>query len=325
MVEEEALRLPFVLDEALTHADEARFAEVAATLAQVAEEERRQVIYLSARERDAERFRASTGRPPRHIRLAPAPAEAPLTEDAIALPPRPEIPKPGSMTAAAYGAALGVPGIRLELGAGGIHVFHLLRDDLELLRRLLELGYGQIGPLSQLLAQPAGEMTVPDPARREELRTRIAAASLWLEQARRNRGRPVDRNALEQAEGVSATFLDRVAHLAETVGGDGRRLIEELRAGALARFREANINDLQTWLRDEGYIFSDPPLDMAGRARATYEAAAARGPEVAAAATTLTPWLERGAEAALDGAARPSGDGAAEERGPGALRGEAPA
>jgi len=50
-------KLPFFLDEALTTADATRFAEVAASLLEFSQADRRQIIYLSARQEDAAAWR----------------------------------------------------------------------------------------------------------------------------------------------------------------------------------------------------------------------------------------------------------------------------
>lgn len=55
--EEGGTKLPFFLDEALTTADAGRFAQVATSLLELAQDDGRQIIYLSAREEDARAWR----------------------------------------------------------------------------------------------------------------------------------------------------------------------------------------------------------------------------------------------------------------------------
>jgi hypothetical protein len=299
--ESDGLRLPFVLDEALTTSDADRFAAVATALAEIAREQDRQILYLSARRDDAAlwtRLAAdSEGRVP-----APTVLDLPRLRgvqrrwDADAAPaddPWADPPAPSEGEAPeTYAATLGVPAIdpwRLP----ATHPFHLLRDRLDLVHRLLALRIMDLGALEALLADPALRDRVlgPDAAL---LDVRVRAARAWAEAWRTGRGRPVDVTVLAASGAVSDTFLERVAALAAELDGDGAALIAALEAKRVTNFRASARDELAAYLREHGYLDERPPSDPAACVLACEATLAGDGAAAAVAGATLARWLDEG-------------------------------
>ena len=222
----------------------------------------------------------------------------------VALPPAaPEPPPPAGMTPEEYAVRIGVDPVQPWGDAAGVHVFHVLRDDLDLLRRLLRAGVERLGPLASLLDSGEAGLFL-SPEEQSALRLRAAGARAWTEAWREGRGRPVDRGALAASGAVTPVFLDRLAELAGEVDGDPRRLLHALDTGAVPRFRDRSRQQLEEWLGENAYLDEADPLDARGLERRVALALAAHGsPPEAPLAEAET--LARSMAAGL-AAARPS-------------------
>ena len=161
---------------------------------------------------------------------------------------------------------IGVDPVQPWGDTAGIHVFHLLRGDLDLLRRLLRAGVGRLGPLASLLDSGEAELYL-SPDERAALRRRVEGARAWLEAWRQGRGRPVGRDALAASGAVTRTFIDRLTGLADEMDGDPRRLLDAIDAGAVPRFRDQSRRRLEEWLRENDYLGDTDPLDAHGLER----------------------------------------------------------
>ena len=290
--------LPLFLDEALTTSDEDRFTVMAKTLTQLTKEGERQIFYLSARRHESALWRQATGTEPSVVDLAEVRFGATHLEPGdFQVETLPPLPSPAGHDAASYAALLGVPRFDPHLEPGGTHLFHLLRDDLELLYRLMATWrVTTLGQLEGLLASNAAEGAIPDAAVRDRFAQRCAATRAWTELWRQGRGRPVNRAVLEQSGAVSARFIDRAAELADELQGDGVALIKALRQHRLPRFHASKTEELEQWLADEGYTDDQDRLDTGERRRLTLAAVAPSGKNGAIDLGQLLDWLE-GAEA----------------------------
>ncbi|MCG5548332.1 AAA family ATPase [Halorhodospira halochloris] len=277
-LEQDRESLPLFLDEALTASDEERFVLIGATLGQMAREEGRQVFYLSARRHELPLWQRAVGELPHVIDLAQIRfgAASDSAQVDFALPERDPVPAPGEQEPAYdYAQRIGVPAIAPRAPAGSMHIFHLLRDDLPLLHRLLEDWRTMtLGQFEGLLDSSAAPAVIAAQTERQRLRGRCSVARLWLNAWRYGRGTPVDRTVLERSAAVSATFIDRVAELCDGLSGDGEALIEALRNGEVRRFQSSKIDELAQWLEDEGYIDPATPLDAEARERQVVQDAA---------------------------------------------------
>ena len=265
--------LPLFLDEALTTSDEERFSAMAAALSRLAGSDGRQIFYLSARRQEAALWKLATGTAPSVIDLAEvrfASASAALAD--LQYEPRPPLPPPDGSDAVSYAGRIGVHLVDPSANAGGIHLFHLLRDDLPLLYRLLEdWRIGTLGQLESLLASDAERSAISDSHVRGRLRQRCQTARSWTDLWRQGRGKPVDRIVLDECPAIAQTFLDGASDLADELNGDGEALVHALRAGRLRHFRKHKIAELEEWLIDNGYIDNAAMLDPGERRRLTLQ------------------------------------------------------
>jgi exonuclease SbcC len=288
---ESGARLPLFLDEALTASDERRFRAVAESLYTLADEGR-QVVYLTCNPADVGTWNwvaDELGRAHPHlIQLGEERRRASAAGAAELRAPDPiDVPAPDGLTPEEYGARLGVPLPDPFGPADALHLFHLLRDDLPLLHRLLSEARIESAGHWRSLVRHDGAGPFTSEAERRHLDALVELAAAWAEAWREGRGRPVDRAALAASGAVSDAFLDRVAELAEELGGDARRLLEALEAGRAKRFHADKRESLAAWLEEQGYLDPRPVLDaaavrarVAARLRAHTEAGALSPEEV---------------------------------------------
>ena len=265
--------LPLFLDEALTTSDEERFAVMAQTLSRLADTERRQVFYLCARRHEAALWERTTGEAPAVIDLAAVRFGASTPENRLpAIEPPPEIPPPGDDGEESYAVRLGVPLVNPRVDAGGIHLFHLLRDDLDLLHRFLDSWrIGTLGQLESLLASDAASGALSGRQTRQRILLRCQAARSWTELWRQGRGMPVDRAALDECDAVTDVFLEGAADLAKELEGDPVAFVAALRARRLKRFHASQTDKLEEWLAEHGHIDDAEILDREERRRLTLQ------------------------------------------------------
>ncbi len=259
--------LPLFLDEALTTTDPERFDSIVTSLERMADEEGRQVFYLSAQPADVHRWERAAGRAPAHVDLPYIRfGESSLTTDDHQLSIAQPIPPPDDLSPEEYAVRLGVPPLRPREGAGALPIFHLLRDRLDLLHRLMnEWRVAHAGPFWQLLRSDAGAKAVPDEQWRARLLDRYRIAQTWCELWRRGRGLPVERNALEQSGAVSDRFMDEVSALAQRCDGDAGSLLQRLQARAVSGFHRSKLEELAEWLTDHGYLVPEEQLSRQER------------------------------------------------------------
>jgi energy-coupling factor transporter ATP-binding protein EcfA2 len=298
--------LPLFLDEALTTSDPDRFAAVVDALSQLVREEGRQVVYLTARLDDAALWRHLAAReggvPPHVVDLAGRRAEADGAGGAAAyrLDPPASVPAPGDRPPEAYAAALRVPPAD-PWRIAALHPFHLLRDRLELLERLLRRRVASLAAVEALLAdRPHAERVLAEDER-ALVAARTAAARAWAAAWRVGRGRPLDREALRASGAVSDTFLDEVDALARAQAGDAEALLEGLREGRVKRFRDAARDRLEGWLAEHGHLDRRRRLREGERVVALDRALLQAGGGAVEAATLAT-WLEGAASGGVGSA-----------------------
>ncbi len=260
--ETEGWALPLVLDDALGATDPERFRAVANNLQQLALEESRQLLYLTPRPEELSLWQSVTEQTPTIIDLSARLREQAFTRPIQPAAAPPVIPPPGDRSAADYGALLQVPAIDLQEPPGSIHLFHLLRDQLEALHTLLaHWNIARLGPAERWLASPAARALGREVAWPAMLERRILIARHWMELARQGRGRPLAVDTIAASDTQSQTMAERISAVARDCDNDARRLIAALRAGEVRHLRAHLIKNLEQWLVDEGYIDERPVLD----------------------------------------------------------------
>jgi DNA repair exonuclease SbcCD ATPase subunit len=258
-------QVPLFLDESLTASDPVRFAAIAGAILDLVETEGRQVFYLTCDPADVAAWQQARAR--RDLPPAPVVDLVELRDLAAAAPVErlrpdhvePDPPQPG-MTAPEYAARLGVPALDPHRPATAAHPLHLLPDDLELVHDLAVRGITTVGQLAVLgdVLEADGLLTT---ARRSELAARERALSVFLDEFRVGRGRPVPAGELSRQKALSSSKLAEVDALLGELDGDAARLLDALDQRRVARFREDKQDELETWLRSQGYLDPRPARD----------------------------------------------------------------
>ncbi|RZU98128.1 AAA family ATPase [Spiribacter vilamensis] len=254
--------LPLVLDEALTNTDADRFAAIARNLETLTQDEGRQILYLTARHEDLDLWQQSVGEAPHCIDLGVLRGVTDRAPRLSAASPSRQPPAPGDCDAVEYGELLQVPAIDPLEEAGMIHLFHLLRDDLEGLYTLMsQWRLSRLGPFAAWLETPAGGVGRQPLASGDSLGERLLIARAWHELAREGRDHPVDRAVIETAGSFSAKMGERVAEQADRLAGDPAALLDTLRGGTVRRLQQDHINAFESWLQENDYLDPRPRLD----------------------------------------------------------------
>ena len=266
-VGEEGVRPPIFLDDSLTSADPERFAAVATSLGRLAADEDRQIFYFTPNPTDAAAFgRALTEEglaAAHHIDLAEVRGVAgtadPSLLDPANLPANIMAPDPAGMSATEYGTALMVPPPDPWAPRGALHVFFVLNDDLDLVRRLVD---GNAATLTRFDKSrdtliTAGAITADE--------TALAAAgnelwSAWLDGWRLGRARPVTGEFLKNSTAVSGKFLEPVTAALEDCRWDGAGLLEAIEAKKVKGFRANKLEQLRQELEDADLLAHGDPL-----------------------------------------------------------------
>ena len=285
--------LPLFFDEALTTSDVDRFSVMARTISRLADAGR-QIFYLSARRHEAALWEQATGAAPATIDLAAVRFGSMLPDpDALRVESPPTLPSPDGLAAEEYAALIGVHPVNPRVDAGGIHLFHLLRDDLDMLHGLLDTWrIGTLGQLESLLASNAVRSAIAHRQTRQRLRHRCRTARCWTELWRQGRGMPVDRAVLDESGAVSDVFLDPAADLATELEGDGNALVLALRNRQVKGFHASKTDELENWLANQGYIDDAATLEPGERRRLTLQRVVPPTPADADDVNRVVDWME---------------------------------
>lgn len=266
---EEAKTLPVFLDEALTTSDEQRFALIAKSLLQLSASSGVQVIYLSARDHERRLWKDAIGENLHTIDLLRQRGQASSKQiSTFEIASREPIPEPGT-DVLAYAKVIQVPPIDPRLGHREIHVFHLLRDDLSLLYRVMEqLRFTRLGQLESYLQHKAKGADSEEWHSR--LLRRCAAAESWVSEWLRGRGKPIGVLELEGSDAFSGVFMTAASALvlSQEINGDTQAMLDALREGSLKRFHSSKIDKFALWLKENEYLDDQPVLSTDERRQA---------------------------------------------------------
>ena len=285
--------LPLFFDEALTTSDVERFSVMARTLSSLADTGR-QIFYLSARPHEAALWKQATGEAPAMTDLAAVRFGSALPDpDALRIETPPALPPPDGLAAEEYAALIRVHPVNPRADTGGIHLFHMLRDDLGLLHSLVgSWRIGTLGQLESLLASDAARSAISHRRTRQRLRQRSRTARSWTELWRQGRGMPVDRAVLDESGAVSDVFLDPAAGLAKELEGDGKALVLALRDRRVKGFHASKTDELEKWLADKGYVDDAATLEPGERRRLTLQSVVPSTGTDADDVNRIVDWLE---------------------------------
>ena len=254
--------LPLVLDEALSATDPQRFEAVVNNLAQLVDEESRQILFLTARPEEPVLWQQITGASPRLIDLQALRQQQTTPPAMVSVPARPAPPRPDGLNATQYAERLQVPAVDPRRDAGDVHLFHLLRDDLSTLHELLDhWGITTLGPAENWLASPAGQSMAHQHSWPVLLAGRIAMARAWLQLAAEGLGQPLDADTIARSDTQTRVMTGRINTVAKQHDWEAAPLIAALRNGAVKNLGKPRIDALESWLTDHGYLDPRPPLD----------------------------------------------------------------
>ena len=261
-LERTSVTLPLVLDEALSATDPQRFEAVVNNLAQLIDEESRQVLFLTARPEEPMLWQQITGASPRVIDLQALRQEQATPPVMVSVPVRPVPPRPDGLNAAQYAERLQVPAVDPRRDAGDVHLFHLLRDDLSTLHELLShWGIATLGPAESWLASPAGQSMAHQNPWPGLLAGRIAISRAWVQLAAEGLAQPLAADTIARSDTQTRVMTERINAVAKQHDWEAEPLIAALRNGAVKNLGKPRINALESWLTDHGYIDPRPPLD----------------------------------------------------------------
>ena len=261
--------LPLFLDEALDQSDPARFEAIARSLGRLANDQGRQIFYLTSDPQDRDRFRHAL-----EAEKCVVAAEIDLglirgravsvTEPAILqLPLRPAVPAPDGASVEQYGVTLGVPTFTPALGYKRQHFFYVLPDDLNLVHDFLVNGIRHVGQWRMVFGTPLAERLGSRSISSQEIELRVSLLEVFCELWNQGRGRGIDRDVLVQSGAVRERYLDDVVAVARELGHDPKKLLEALREKEdlrLRGFRRNSADNLENYLRDNRYLTNSPVL-----------------------------------------------------------------
>ena len=263
---ERGTKVPLMLDEVLSTADPERFRAVAESLVILAKEGR-QIFYMTANPADVAAWQSvcvSSGASGLNIiDLAEVRGiQAAVSDKAMLhVAPPPEVPKPGAMTEEQYGIAIGVPPASAFNPVESLHLFYLLRDDLDSLHTLLkEARISTVGQwISLSESGQSKHFLTSDFCIRLDA---ICHCARDIFEARSvGRGRLIDGEVLRDSGAVSETFIERLTSLASDLDGDAKRLLaafDDRSEERVKGFRNEAQQRLRAYLEDNGYVDSRP-------------------------------------------------------------------
>ncbi|MCK9996411.1 MAG: hypothetical protein KAH56_09070, partial [Candidatus Krumholzibacteria bacterium] len=266
-VGEEGARPPIFLDDSLTSADPERFAAVAASLGRLAAGEARQIFYLTPNPTDAAAFQRaldSAGLPAAHIidlaeKRGIAGTVDPSLLDPANLPANAMAPNPTGMSATEYATVLMAPLPDPWAPRGALHVFFVLQNNLDLVRRLVD---GNAATLTRFENSrdtliTAGLITADEAAL---VNAGSKLWSVWLDGWRLGRARPVTGGFLKNSQAVSGKFLKSVTVALEDCHWDGAGLLEAIEAKEVKGFRANKLEQLRQELENADLLPHGSPL-----------------------------------------------------------------
>ncbi len=260
--QEDGVRLPLLLDETLANTDDIKAQAIIQSVIEIARAGR-QVFYFTAQGDEVAKWSAAlatvTDVPHCLIDLA----EAQELRDHVEIPdlgasvkPFPSPPNPVGLDHEAYGIKLNPPRFDPRQPAGAVHLWYVVSDP-RALHDFLRLGVETWGQLESLIASNQISELVPDTQKTiEESRQNGLAIRKFLHSWRIGRGKPIDRKALEESGAVSETYIERAAELAAQKNGNAQEILNALRDGAISRFHESKVNDLEAYFVQKGFIDS---------------------------------------------------------------------
>lgn len=263
-MQENDVRLPLLLDEALANSDDSRAEAIISAILELCKQGR-QIFYFTAQSDEVAKMRrVAQDNPDIYTRFVSLPQHEPTLDLENVIPSivHARAPEPiDGQSRQEYGILLNVPRWTLWEEVSALHLWYL-EPDLPRLYQLLNRGFDHWGSLRLLYEKDALATFGYDERSILPLVVKADALENWRENWLIGRGRRVDRQVLEQSGAITDTFLDRVHDICRRVNGDAKALIHELETSPPKRFRPNSREALDEYLRAEGYIDDAKPLSQ---------------------------------------------------------------
>lgn len=262
-------QLPLLLDEILGNTDDVRAnAVIDATIA--VSRRGRQVIYFTAQQDEIakwqSRIAAITDAPPHSVinladvrNLAATERSSGITWGAAVFEPV-RVPD-GTDLESARRIFKVAPVNPWAASLDGVDLWYLIPDVL-VLAKLRELGIASWGQFKNIRNGGIGQLapSLTGVSKRADVRARAleAALSHW----RIGRTAPLSRNDLESCTAITGTYIDVVAELAAAYKWDASELLEAIRRKEIHGFRRTALEELEEYLRTNGFVTDAAPLSQ---------------------------------------------------------------
>ncbi|TVR39592.1 MAG: hypothetical protein EA394_09405 [Bacteroidia bacterium] len=264
---EQGVSLPLLVDELLANSDDVRAEAIMDALTGISREGR-QVFYFTAQADEVHKW-TSFLEDQSNVSHKVFYLRGQANEETIESRSAPDlsalrmellqVPDPAQMTHGEYGRRLVVTPFRLLTDtAEQLHLWYLV-EDTGLLYHCLQRNITRWGQLAQFM-KGGGIIAGMDAERQNFFEHQVDILNYFLELYRIGRARPIDRDVLEQSDAVSETFIDTVTDKLYEHGRDPAKLIDSLRSGEIARFRQHTTDALEAYLTEEGYLDDREPL-----------------------------------------------------------------
>ncbi len=257
-VEGTETRTPLFLDEILATTDRERFSAIAQAVLELAGDGR-QVFYAVADPAEAAAWRVAADAggfgAPQTVELGGGDTIQQWTPAPTFEPP-PPLPPPGSLDAAAYAAALGLPRPGLHCSPGAWPLPLLMFDRLEVAHVMAQAGLRTAEQLSLI----ERGLTVAVKAEDLELaRARARLVELVLDGLRLGRGQRLTWVAVAGSGIVTSAYEDAMRELAAEHADTPNAFVEAVRR--LPRFRGRKADELREHLIEVGIVDEGEPLE----------------------------------------------------------------
>jgi len=222
--------------------------------------EGRQVFYFTAQAEEVAKWRRlADDHPDVDCRFVGLPDASALVAIDLEATPTAEttrrVPEADGLSMDAYADAVGVAPWSGWDALDALHLWYLLDTPAEL-EACLRRGYATWGQL-RAAVERGKHVPLADVGHARERARAIAA---WQAAWRQGRGRRVDRAVLDASGAVSSAFIDDVTALCGDCDGDAEALVACLQNGDVQRFQSRQVERLETFLLEEGYLTPDDRL-----------------------------------------------------------------
>ncbi len=266
---ENQLRLPLLADELLANSDDVRAGSIMQALIAFSEYGR-QVFYFTAREDEVAKWKlklrdhAATSskifRLENKLYTSGRKPEEKATDSLPRFENR-ELPSRSGLDHYEYGRAINVPAFSiLQDRPERLHLWYLITDT-ELLYDCLRKNINSWGQLSSYL-EHGGQLEGVTESLQETLHKKMKLLGRFRELFRKGRPGPIDIEALDESGLISPAFREKVYRKLEANHGDPAKLLESLQNKEIPGFRSNKTEELEAFLKEEGYIDDQAPLPM---------------------------------------------------------------